>query len=175
MKAIDGNQRRESILEDLSRENILLKGMQLSKKYGVSRQVIVQDIALLRAQGIPIISTAEGYMLQDLKGQSCKRVFCVSHSEEQIEDELNTIVDHGGKVRNVLVNHRVYGDITVDLMLNSRKDVRNFMKKLEDGRDFVPLMFLTKGDHHHVVEADTVEILDSVEEALLEKGYLLIL
>ena len=174
MKPIDGNQRREAILEDLSKENSILKGVQLAKKYGVSRQVIVQDIALLRAQGTSIISTAEGYMLHDLKPDTSKRVFCVAHNESLIEDELNTIVDYGGKVLNVLVNHVVYGDITVDLMLKNRKDVKNFMKKLED-IEFVPLMALTNGEHYHVVEAETIDILDSIEQALIDKGYLVIL
>ena len=76
-----------------------------AKKFGVSRQVIVQDIALIRAAGYEIISTNRGYILNQPK--TVCRIFKVQHTDEQLEEELNTIVDLGGCVDNVMIHHRV--------------------------------------------------------------------
>ena len=98
----------------------------------MSRQVIVQDIALLRATNKNILSTNKGYFLYNPgKGpQKPKRSFCVQHTTEQMQDELYTIVDYGGKVLDAVVEHDIYGQITVDLMLCNRMDVDEFMEKL---------------------------------------------
>jgi len=167
-----GNERRKLILEDLKDSNKSLKGSFLAKKYNVSRQVIVQDIALLRAKGAQIISTSEGYLIYDNNNNKKKRVFLVMHKNEEIEDELNLIVDLGGTVTNVFVSHDMYGEIRADMMIDSRRAVKQFVKKISD-KEIVPLMNLTKGEHYHTVEAQSEKILDLIEKELEEKGYLI--
>ena len=167
---MEGKERREKILMDLSGSTEPITGTELAKRYDVSRQIIVQDIALLRAQGLQIISTSEGYLVYKIKDDTVKRVIQVKHFGIDIEDELMTIIDLGGTILDVIVVHPVYGEISVNMMLSSRSSVERFMKKLEDN-DFVPLLNLTKGDHYHTIEAKTEEILNEIVQALVEKGY----
>lgn len=169
---MEGKERRDAIGKELFSQKDPVTGTALAKKYGVSRQVIVQDIALLRAQGVNIVSTAEGYMPSIVKAETIKRAFSVKHSVNEIEDELNTIVDGGGNVINVIVCHPIYGEISVDMMVSSRRNVAKFMKKLEN-KDFVPLMNLTGGEHIHIVEAHDEETLDEIERELIKKRYLI--
>lgn len=169
---MDGKIRRDSIYNDLLNSEGPIKGSQLAKEYDVSRQVIVQDIALLRAQGKSILSTSEGYMVYNIKENTFKKVFPIKHNNEDIEDELTTIVDLGGNILNVIVTHPVYGEISIDMMINSRKNVEDFIKKIRS-EDFVPLMSLTNGEHYHTVEADNEDVLNEIEKELLKKGYLI--
>ncbi len=164
--------RRDNILQDLEKSDSALSGSILAERYGVSRQVIVQDIALLRASGKTIVSTAEGYRIYAAKEDTHKRVFCVKHDDEALEEELFIFVDNGGHLLNTIVDHAIYGEIDVDLHLSSRRQVKAFMEKLED-TSFVPLMHLTGGHHYHTVEADSEDVLDAIEEELRSKGFLL--
>ena len=100
------------------------------------------------------------------------RVFHVCHTDEQMEDELNTIVDMGGRVLDVYVEHAVYGAIRTDLPIACRRHVQEFMDSIHNGKS-TPLKNLTAGDHYHTVEADDEETLDYIEKALKEKGYLI--
>ena len=102
-----GSERRDQIINQIKKSSIPVSGAQLAKEFDVSRQVIVQDIALIRAAGHEIISTNRGYLLNT--PHSVNRIFKVNHTDEELEDELCTVVDLGGKVVNVMVNHRVYG------------------------------------------------------------------
>ena len=106
---LTGEQRREEILNSIRLSEVPLSGKTLAGKYDVSRQVIVQDIALIRASGVDVISTNRGYVISNEKVFS--RVFKVKHTDEEVEDELFTIIDLGGKIKNVMINHRVYGHI----------------------------------------------------------------
>ncbi|HAB62229.1 MAG TPA: DNA-binding transcriptional regulator, partial [Lachnospiraceae bacterium] len=139
---------------------------------GVSRQVIVQDIALLRAVNKNILSTTKGYLLYYQEAEKVNRCFMVKHTNDLIEDELCTIVDHGGKVLDVIVLHDIYGEIRTDLIISNRKDVYDFVKKVNE-KQTVPLKELTDGTHLHTVEADSENVLDNIEVALREKGYLI--
>ena len=131
---MDGDKRRKEIMELLNTEKDPLSGTSLAKRLGVSRQVIVQDIALLRATNRNILSTNRGYMLYGKQEDklTCKRVVAVKHTDEQMRDELYCIVDAGAKVLDVIVEHELYGQISVDLFINSRRDVDEFMEKLPD-------------------------------------------
>ena len=135
----------------------------------MSRQVIVQDMALIREAGIDIIATNRGYIVN--APHAAQRVFKVSHTDEQMEDELCAVVDLGGKMVNVMINHRVYGRMEARLGINSRKKVMEFMENIRLGKSS-PLKNITSNYHYHTVEAENEEILDSVEEVLREKGYL---
>ena len=123
--SMTGSDRRQEILKNIKESDRPVSGSKLAKDYDVSRQVIVQDIALLRASGYDIISTNRGYVLE---GQTCaERVFKVRHTDEQLETELCTIVDLGGQVKNVMVNHKVYGHIEAELGITSRRKVKEFL------------------------------------------------
>ena len=170
-----GEKRRASILAALAKADEPLLGTALSKMFDVSRQVVVQDIALLRVQGHDIQALHRGYVLQAPAGQAASahvRLEKVRHSAEEIEDELNTIVDLGGCVVDVIVNHRVYGQLTEPLNVKSRRDVKRFMEDIRKGASR-PLSAITSGYHYHHIEADSEEILDEIEQALREKGYLI--
>lgn len=166
-----GEERRNKILYLLKNNQRPFKGGELSEQFGVSRQVIVQDIALLRAEGSDIIATPQGYILMTANPASVKRVIAVKHSEKDMEDELRTIVNMGGRVLDVTIEHKIYGEITGKLQLKSLFDIEEFMKKIRHG-DSKPLSQLTLGVHIHTIEADDNEVMDRIIQALGEKGYL---
>lgn len=148
-----------------------LSGSRLGAETGVSRQVVVQDIALLRREGYDIVSTARGYFLGNKENDAPSRKIKVYHTNEQVEDELTTIVDLGGCVVDVMVNHRVYGKMTAPLMVKNRRDVRKFVENLKNGKS-TPLLNVTSGYHFHTVTAESEEILDEIVAALQQKNYL---
>lgn len=164
-----GEERRERILDLIRGAKKPRSGTALAEECQVSRQVVVQDIALLRAAGHPIFSTTRGYLLE--QPVSVSRVFQVKHTDSQIEDELNTIVDMGGFVRDVYVEHGVYGKLQAELSIGSRRQVLDFLEQIRS-KEAHPLNNLTSGEHCHTVEADSEQILDIIGQALKEKGYL---
>lgn len=168
---MEGITRRENLIKILKSKQDPVSGGELSKLLGVSRQVIVQDIALLRANDYNILSTTKGYLLYQSDQPKTKRSFRVKHSTAQIEDELCTIVDNGGRLLDVHVIHDIYGEIVTELIIRNRNDVYDFVKKVKE-EEIVPLKELTAGVHHHTIEADSEEILDRIEKALKEKNYL---
>ena len=162
--------RRGRIVSDLVGSKKPLSGAALAKELGVSRQIIVQDIALLRANGHDIVATNRGYVLAPPREpQVFTRRFKVHHGEDQTIDELETIIDLGGTVKDVMVNHRVYGKVTASLGLKSRRDIARFAEDMRTGR---LLMTVTSGYHFHLVSAESEEALDDIEKALADKGYL---
>lgn len=169
---MESEDRRKQILEILSSRTNPVSGTDLAEMLNVSRQVIVQDIALLRAVNKSILSTNKGYLIYSIEPRMHRRTFCVKHSDLQIKEELETIVDNCGRVLDVVIDHEIYGQITVDLIINSRRDIREFVIKLEDNST-KPLNYLTNGIHFHTVEADTEEDLDVIEAELKKKGYLI--
>lgn len=171
---MEGETRREKIMETLRREKEPVSGTELAARMGVSRQVIVQDIALLRASYQNIISTNRGYLLytEPEARTVYRRVVRVKHRREDIMRELDCIVDAGGKVLNVIVEHKIYGQLTGDLVIRSRADVRRFIQRVEE-YGTKPLTDLTEGVHCHTIEAEQEETLDAVESALEEEGFLM--
>lgn len=164
-----GTERRNQIVERIKKNDVAVSGTMLAKEFEVSRQVIVQDIALIRAAGYDIISTHRGYLLNE--PISANRVFKVQHTDEQTEEELYSIVDLGGTVANVMVNHKVYGQMEAELNINSRKKAKDFIDDIKRGKSS-PLKNITSNYHYHKVVADSEETLDMIEETLQEKGFL---
>lgn len=164
-----GEERRQIIIDAIKNANHPLSGNALGKLTGVSRQVVVQDIALLRAHSHRILSTNRGYILID--SHKFERVFKVQHTNEQAEDELKTIVDLGGTVIDVMINHRVYGKMTAKLNISSRRDIAAFMEDIRTGKSS-PLMNITSGYHFHTVSAESEKLLDEIQDALRKKHYL---
>lgn len=171
---MEGDIRRKKILEALSRKNRPISGTELAGMMGVSRQVIVQDIALLRASYKNILSTNKGYILfeEEKKPELCRRSVKVKHKNEEIMEELNMIVDCGARVLDVVVEHDIYGQIMVDLIINNRSDVETFVRKVEENKTR-PLNELTEGIHFHTIEAESGEILDKVAGRLKDAGFLM--
>ncbi len=165
-----GNERRNRIIELLSSASKPISGSELAKMLNVSRQVIVNDIAMLRVTRPDLIATNEGYIM--MHASSNRRVFKVNHTNDEMEDELNSIIDLGGIVVDVFIEHKIYGTVSAPLNLSTRRDIRNFLNDLESGVSS-PLMNLTKGYHYHTIEARSGEILDEISEMLKEKGYLI--
>lgn len=164
MEKMDGKLRREKIIALLKEEQEAVSGRKLAGLMGVSRQVIVQDITLLRTK-YPIMATARGYLLYPATEKKYRRTFCVRHTEEETRKELYAIVDHGGRVLDVIVEHDVYGQLRADLLLSCRKEVDEFCALLEKSRSG-PLNIIGGGLHYHTVEAVSEEALDEIGKAL---------
>ena len=162
-------ERRKAIVNLLLSAQEPISGGELAQKFNISRQIIVQDITVLKGTGYEILSTSNGYILN--KSPLAERVFKVKHSSEQTEDELNCIVDLGGTVVDVFVWHKVYGKIEAPLNIFSRHHVKQFMEGVRTGKS-TELMSITGGYHYHTVRADSEEILDKISDALDERAYL---
>ena len=165
-----GTERRDKILEKIKCSEIPISGSSLAKAYDVSRQVIVQDIALIRAAGYDILSTHRGYVLN--APHTVSRTFKVRHTDKRMEEELCSIVDLGGCVVDVMVNHRVYGQMKARLGIRSRRNVTEFLQDIQSGKSS-PLKNITSDYHYHMIEADNEKTLDMVEQLLREKGFLI--
>ncbi len=168
---MNGAERRTRILELLRNSREPVSGTALAKELGVSRQVIVQDMALLRTgQGAEVLSTYRGYLLLEQE-QPCRRVFKVRHSREETGKELELIVDEGGRVEDVFVYHRVYGVVRGQLNITSRSDIQEFLKRLADSSS-TPLMQITDDFHYHTVAASDGAVLDRIHRSLEANGFL---
>ena len=148
-----------------------ISGGALARQFSVSRQVIVQDIALLRAEGSPILSAARGYVLSQAGQEAVSRVFKVRHTPEQACEEMNLIVDCGGRIEDVFVYHRVYGIIRAPMHIRSRLDVKRYQTEISGGKSS-PLSNITAGYHYHTVTADSAETLDIIQKELAAHGFL---
>ncbi len=173
-KKVLGEDRRELIMQWLLEEDQPITGALLATKMNVSRQVIVQDISILKARNNPILATSQGYIyLKDQhKSEIYSKIIACMHLPEQTEAELNIIVDHGGIVKDVIVEHPVYGDLTAALMIKNRRDVQEFITKMASTKASL-LSTLTDGVHLHTIEANKAEILEDITKALAKAGYLL--
>ena len=163
------DKRRKAIANLLTTEQKAVSGAALSAEFGVSRQIIVQDITALRSSGYDIISTHNGYLIQNTPLK--ERVFKVHHTTERTEEELNLIVDLGGTVVDVFVWHKVYGRMHAPLNIYSRAQVKQFIDGVRTGKS-TELMAVTGGYHYHTIRAESESVLDQIEKALSEKGFL---
>ena len=163
-------ERREEILKELRQTEKPLSAGRMAERYGVSRQIIVGDIALLRAKGYPVIATARGYRLPKEEGKMYV-ISCV-HTGEQMREELYTLVDHGCTVRDVFVEHPIYHELRGALGLSSRLDVDRFIESCER-HEALPLSVLTEGVHSHTVLCADEEAFRLALQALREKGMLI--
>ena len=168
-----GEQRRTEIRRMLQNAQKPLTGTALAKGLHVSRQVIVQDIALMRAEQLPILSTNKGYLLRPdaLQASQPKRVFLVRHTNEQVLEEFMTVIDLGGRILDVSVEHELYGPIRADLLIENAQDAQDFVDRLNSCRDN-PLKVLTDDCHYHTVTAPSEKLLDLIEAELRNRGFL---
>ena len=168
-----GEMRRSQMLQLLQASSEPISGTALAKYFHVSRQVIVQDIALMRAEEHPILSTNKGYLCRGAQQENTqpKRVFFVRHQNSRVLEEFMTILELGGTVLDVAVEHEIYGQIRADLLIETAQDARNFMDRLAACRDN-PLKILTDDCHFHTVAAPSEKLLDLIEAELRQKGFL---
>ena len=166
---MSGEERRGKIIQTLKNSDKAISATTLAKEFDVSRQVIVQDVALLRANGKNIFSTNRGYLMQE--DEETTRVFKVQHEDDEVEKELTTIVDLGGTVEDVFVYHKVYGVLRAEMNIKSRMGIRNYMEEIRTGKSSL-LKNVTSGYHYHTVRAERVEILDMIQQELQKKGFL---
>lgn len=166
MKAAD---RRKAIVNLLLSSTQAVSGGKLSEEFGVSRQIIVQDITVLKGSGYDILSTHNGYIIQ--KSPLKERVFKVYHTTEETEDELATVVNLGGTVVDVFVWHKVYGKMTAPLNIFSNLHIKQFIEGVRSGKS-TELMNITGGYHYHTVRAESESVLDEIEQALKAKNYI---
>ena len=163
--------RRKKIMEQLSAAHKPVSATALAGMFSVSRQVIVGDIALLRASGADITATPRGYVLsKDAVGHT--RTVAVQHSPQQTKQELCIFVDNGCTVEDVIVEHPIYGQIVGQPHLCSRYDVGQFMNRLDNG-DTSVLSSLTDGIHLHTIRCPDDAAFDRACAALKEAGLLL--
>lgn len=166
---MNGETRRKEIIARLTGASAPVSASKLAEEFGVSRQVIVQDVALIRASGYSIASLARGYVLET--PSQAKRVFKVRHSDEDTEKELNLMVDAGGTVGDVFVFHKCYGLVRAPMDIKSRYHVKQFLDDIASGKSSL-LKNVTSGYHYHTVLADSEETLDLIEKNLKEQGFL---
>jgi len=166
---LNSSDRRKYIRNILLKSHEPQKGQHLADNLGVTRQVIVKDIAILRAEGNNIIATPEGYLCPTELSECVTRIIAVSHKKEDIRDELQCIVKFGGRVKDVIIEHPLYGQITAMLMIKTLFDIQNFTKRLEEyGAE--PLLKLTNGVHLHTIEADNEEIMNQIISELQKEN-----
>ena len=170
---MDTRERRAKLLQKLKDAGVPLTGACLAKELGVSRQVIVGDFAILRAAGTEVYATPQGYLLPTTKDSNAIRVtIACKHEREGLEQELAIIIDNGGKVLDVVVEHPLYGELTANLMLASRRDLTEFLRKL-DASKAEQLASITGGVHVHTIEVPNYETLSRIKDELKIKGILL--
>ncbi len=165
------NDRGTYILNALKAANGPVTASALADELSVSRQVIVTDVALLRASGEDIIATSRGYIIGQGEDQfSYTGMLVCCHSAEELADELYTIVDLGGTVIDVTIEHAIYGELSGKLDLSSRYDVEVFLSRIREEENAAPISTLTGGIHLHRIGCKSREQFQMIRRRLLEKG-----
>lgn len=162
-------ERRKLLIDRLENAEAPLSGSALARELCVSRQVIVNDIAILRAAGNEIMPTSRGYVLS--RPAACSRVIKVCHNKDDVETEMNAIVDLGGTIKDIFVYHKAYGVVRGTLNVRSRLDVQNFVEKIHSGKSSL-LSEITAGYHYHTILAKDEATLDMIENRIWELGFL---
>ena len=162
--------RRQNIVQVLRNSSGPVSAGRLASMFGVSRQIIVGDIALLRAAGTDITATPRGYILTGTNDGIIRRIPC-RHRPEDMTEELRILVDNGCLVRDVIVEHPIYGQLVGQLNISSRHDVDEFISQVAQS-DAAPLGDLTGGIHLHTIICPDEETYDRVLEELKERGFI---
>lgn len=168
---MNSTKRRDDMVLLLINSDAPLKGIELAKRYGVTRQVIVKDIAILRANGKKIIATPEGYIVAK-KDTRIRKIIAANHDESRLKEELTIIIKLGGIVEDVIVEHPLYGEIRGVLMIKNFNDLDKFLLKYKQHKAKLLLM-LTNGVHNHTISAKRKEDMDEIIKHLKEKGFLI--
>lgn len=169
---IFGEERRAFILKVLKESKEPITGSELASRTNVSRQVIVGDITLLKARNEQIIATSQGYLYITASNPTgAQRIIACAHAPERTEEELILLVDHGVTIKDVKIEHPVYGDLTAAIMVSNRYEVKQFIEKVRSTKAAY-LSELTGGIHLHSISASTEKALDDAQEALKKANFL---
>ncbi len=174
LERMDTGSRRDSIAKILSGSKIPISASALAERFGVSRQIIVGDIALLRASGAPVVATPRGYLIEQIAAPASSDDYTIACSHDQgdmLLQELYTIVDNGATVVDVIVEHPVYGQLTGLLQISSRYDADRFVETLAEG-NASPLSQITDGIHLHTIRCTDPERVEYIKKQLSQKGIL---
>jgi uncharacterized protein len=172
-RTIAGTSRRRRMLQWMSARKGPVLGTDLARHFRVSRQCVVQDIAILRASRNDILSTPQGYRLPaDQRSASHRAVIACQHAPERTREELQILVDHGVRVIDVAVEHPLYGELRGSLMIESRTDVEDFLQRWRSTKASL-LSSLTRGVHLHTIEASKPETIERAKAQLHARGFLL--
>lgn len=175
LERMDAGSRRDSIADILSDSKIPISASALAEKFGVSRQIIVGDIALLRASGAPVVATPRGYLIEQSVAPISSddyTIACCHGRDDMLLEELYTIVDNGATVVDVIVEHPVYGQLTGLLQISSRYDADRFVEALAEGKA-APLSQITDGIHLHTIRCADPERVEYIKKQLSQKGILI--
>ena len=162
-------QRRSAIYEQLTHADAPISATALAQQFSVTRQVVVGDIALLRAEGHSITATPRGYMIPAETG--LRRTIACHHSGADTQRELFAMVDCGCTVLDVIVEHPVYGQLTAPLALSSRYDVEQFIRRMADSHA-QPISALTGGVHLHTLSCPDETAYEHLLQLLRQRGFL---
>ena len=165
-------ERRRRIVAWMRSHGAPIRGGELAKHLRVSRQCLVQDVAILRAGGEEIEATPRGYRLPKGTSRAHRAILACRHAPERTEEELQILVDHGVKMLDVIVEHPLYGELRGSLMIESRADVQDFLGRVRSSHASL-LSSLTGGVHLHTVEASRPEMISRAKAALRARGFLL--
>lgn len=165
-------ERRSAITDILKESEKPVSASALAKRFNVSRQIIVGDIALLRAHGCFIHATPRGYILDSHDQNETTFTIACKHDHSMTESELNACVDNGCKVIDVIVEHPLYGQLTGNLSIFSRYDVKCFLEKIATHKAH-SLCELTNDIHLHTLSCPDKESYDRVCHELKELGILI--
>jgi uncharacterized protein len=171
-KADPAELRRRGILAWMQSHGEPVRGGELARRFRVSRQCLVQDVAILRAGGEDIEATPKGYHLPSTSRRAYREVLACRHAPERTQEELQILVDHGVKIIDVIVEHPVYGELRGPLMLESRADVQDFLARVNSSHASL-LSSLTGGVHLHTVEASRPDLIARAKAQLRTRGFLL--
>lgn len=169
---MSASKRRDTIVQLLIERKAAIKGTELATYFEVTRQIIVKDIAILRAKGNNIIATPDGYMINDDSTNRVKSIIAVNHDEEGIIRELEIVVKYGGIIEDVIVEHPLYGEIRGILMIKNLNDLNKFRNSY-NSLEAKPLSVLTNGIHLHTISTDSRENMELIKKELKEKGFIL--
>lgn len=169
---MNSTQRRARILEILKEQTSCINASRLAAEFGVTRQIIVSDVALLRAHGHPIIADRRGYYLEKPQPEGTFETVICKHSADQVLDEFYAVVDNGATVLNVLIEHPIYGQISAELNIASRFDAEEFVEKVQKSHA-AQLCDLTGGVHIHTLRASDPAAFARIRARLAELGILM--
>lgn len=168
---MDAQERRQAIARTLAASDHPVSATALAHQFAVSRQIIVGDIALLRAAGADISATPRGYVTPKT-ATGLQRTLACRHRGDEMADELNAIVDQGCTVVDVIVDHPIYGQLTGPLGLSNRYEVGQFLQRCQE-QAAAPLSLLTEGIHLHTILCPDEGAYRRVQQALRTLGVLL--
>ena len=163
-------ERRDNIINLLLESNEPIKGNVIAKKYSVTRQVIVKDIAILRAKGKNIIATPDGYIINKNENK-VKAIIAVIHNEEEMFDEMSIVIKYGGTIEDVIVEHPLYGEITAMLMIKNYNELNKFVQKYQEQRARL-LSVLTNGVHLHTISAENEDDINLIISELKKCNFI---